>query len=54
MTPLNLKLPKPKLATPVARPHTAVELAPEGALAATLPGAGAGRSTPSRHCRWAL
>lgn len=41
MTPLNLKLPKPKTATAVARPHTAVELAPEGALAATLPSAGA-------------
>jgi type IV pilus assembly protein PilM len=41
MTPLNLKLPKPKPATSVARPHTAVELAPEGALAATLPSAGA-------------
>lgn len=39
MTPLNLKLPKPKFATPVARPHTAVELTPEGALAATLPSA---------------
>ena len=41
MTPLNLKLPKPKFATTVARPHTAVELTPEGALAATLPSAGA-------------
>ncbi|HWE86649.1 MAG TPA: hypothetical protein VG267_17025 [Terracidiphilus sp.] len=41
MTPLNLKLPKPKPATHVARPHTAVELAPEGVLAATLSSAGA-------------
>ncbi len=42
MTPLNLKLPKPKFATPAAaRPYTAVELTPEGALAATLPSAGA-------------
>jgi type IV pilus assembly protein PilM len=41
MTPLNLKLPKPKPATAAARPHTAVELAPEGALAATLPSAAA-------------
>jgi len=39
MTPLNFKLPTPKPATTVARPHTAVELAPEGALAATLAGA---------------
>ena len=41
MTPLNLKLPKPKPATAVARPQTAVELSPEGVLAATIPSAGA-------------
>ena len=41
MTPLNFKLPKPKTAATVARPRTAVELAPEGALAATLPSASA-------------
>lgn len=40
MSPLLDKL-KPKPATTVARPHTAVELAPEGALAASLPSAGA-------------
>lgn len=39
MTPLNFKLPTTKPATTVARPNTAVELAPEGALAATLTGA---------------
>lgn len=41
MTPFNLKLPKPRPATTVARPHTAVELAPEGALAAALSSPGA-------------